>query len=147
MSFKISTGLRNHLLVTGSLKDALDGGVIRIYSGTEPATADAALAGNVLLCTVSNNGAGTGITLDATPSNGVVVKTVGETWLGTNVGSGVASFYRFSGLSDAGGLSTTEIRAQGTVAAVGADLNIADPDLVSGSDQRIDTYAIGMPAV
>jgi hypothetical protein len=147
MAFKISTGLRNHLLVTGSLKDALDGGVIRIYSGTEPATADAALAGNTLLCTISNNGAGTGITLDGTPSSGVVSKATGETWKGTNAASGLASFYRFSGLADAGTLSTSEVRAQGSIAAVGAELNLANPTLTSGAEQRVDTYVIGMPAV
>ena len=143
---KISTGLRNHLLVTGSLKNAIDGGVIRIYSGTVPADADAALSGNTLLCTISNNGAGTGITLDGTPTAGVVGKATGETWRGTNVASGLASFYRFSGLSDAGGSSTTEIRAQGTVSSVGADMNLATPSLLSGSTQTIDTYVIGMPS-
>lgn len=147
MSFKISTGLRNHLLVTGSLKDALDGGVIRVYSGTEPAGADAALSGNTLLVTISNNGAGTGITLDGTPAAGVVSKATAETWKGTNVASGLATFYRFSGLSDAGGLSTTEVRAQGSIAAVGAELNFANPTLTSGSEQRVDTFVIGMPSV
>lgn len=147
MSFKISTGLRNHLLATGSLKDALDGGVIRVYSGVEPADADAALSGNTLLVTISNNGAGTGITLDGTPASGVISKSVSETWKGTNAASGLATFYRFSGLTDAGGSSTSEIRAQGSIAAVGADLNFANPNLTSGSEQRVDTYVIGMPAV
>jgi len=40
---KASTGLRTKLLDTGSLKSILDGGVINIYSGPVPATADAAL--------------------------------------------------------------------------------------------------------
>ena len=60
--FKISTALANHIAVSGSLKDALDGFVIRIYSGPEPATADAAIAAsptNVLLCTLSVDDTGT----------------------------------------------------------------------------------------
>lgn len=147
MSFQISTGLRNHLLTTGSLKAALDGGVIRIYSGTEPATADAALSGNALLCTVSNNGAGTGINLDTTSSGGVISKAPGEVWKGTNVASGTATFYRFSGLTDDGTLSTSTKRVQGTISTTGASMNLANVSLTSGSEQRVDYYAVGMPAV
>lgn len=147
MAFKISTGLRNHLLATGSLKDGLDGGVIRIYAGSEPADADASIGGATLLVTISNNGAGTGITLDGTPSAGVISKATGETWKGTNAASGLATFYRFSALADTGALSTTEIRVQGSVAAVGAELNLANPTLTASSEQRVDTYVIGMPAV
>lgn len=69
-----STGLRNHLLATGSLKDGLDGGVIRLYSGTVPASADDSIGAAVLLCTVSLASAGTGITLAASASAGVITK-------------------------------------------------------------------------
>lgn len=142
----ISTGLRNHLLVTGSLKSALDGGVIRIYSGAVPADADAALGGATLLDTISNNDAGTGINLDTTPSGGVVQKAPAETWSGTPVATGAATFFRFSGLADAGGLSTTEKRLQGTVGTALADLIVASTTFTNGVLREIENAAFGMPA-
>jgi len=147
MAFKISTGLRDHMLATGSLKAGIDGGVIRIYSGSEPSDADAALGAAVLLCTISDNGGGGGISMDTTPASGILSKAPAETWKGTNAATGVASFYRFSSLTDGGLLSTTEKRAQGTVGTLNADLLLADVNLTISQEQRVDFYSIGMPAV
>jgi hypothetical protein len=47
-----STGLRDFVGMYGGYKRALQGGVMKIYSGSAPATADAAASGT-LLCTVS----------------------------------------------------------------------------------------------
>ena len=52
---KVSTGLRNAMLDTAPLRDALDLGFLKLYSGTEPATADADLGAAVLLVTISVN--------------------------------------------------------------------------------------------
>jgi len=146
MAFQVSTGLRDHLLVTGSLKAGVDGGVVRIYSGTVPATADAALSGNTLLVTISLDDTGAGIHLDDVATSGIAVKDPTETWEGTCVASGVATFYRFSGLADAGALSTTEKRVQGTVGTVLADLLVSSTTYTSATVRRIDSYAVGMPA-
>lgn len=54
MTARISTGLRNFLSESGSLKDALHGGKILVYSGSQPTTADLAPTGT-LLCTFTNN--------------------------------------------------------------------------------------------
>jgi len=146
MSFQISTGLRNHMLVTGSAKSGLDGGVIRIYEGTLPATADAVLSGVTLLCTISNDDTGTGITIDTTASSGVAVKTVSETWSGTIGANGTASFFRFSSLTDAGGASTSEKRLQGTVGTVLADLLVSNTTFTLGSLRQIDSFNMALPA-
>lgn len=115
MTAKKSTGLAAHLAVTGSIKAALDGSFIWIYSGTEPATADAALSGNTLLVKISVGGDGsTGLTFDATPVNGVLVKTAAETWQGTVVAAGDASFFRMAA-TDPSGASTTDKRLQGDI--------------------------------
>lgn len=53
MALRLSTGLRNHLLANGSLRNALQGGILEIYSGSQPTTADAAVVGT-LLATISN---------------------------------------------------------------------------------------------
>jgi len=144
--FKISTGLRNHLLASDDLAAGLNGGVIRMYSGTEPATADAALGAASLMVTISNNGAGTGINFEATPASGILSKATAETWLGTLVASGDYSFYRFSSLTDAGLESTTEKRVQGTIGVLNEDLLVSSISKTIGTEQRIDSYYIGMPA-
>jgi len=143
---KLSTGLRDHMLVTGSVKSGLDGGVIRIYSGAVPADADAALGGATLLVTISNNDLGTGITLDASASNGVAVKNTTETWSGTVASTGVATFFRYSGLTDAGTLSTTERRLQGTVGTALADLLVSSTTFTATNLRQIDSFNVAMPA-
>lgn len=54
MTLKYSTAARNFMAGIGSFKDAFMNGRIEIYTGTQPATADAAATGT-LLCTITNN--------------------------------------------------------------------------------------------
>jgi hypothetical protein len=147
MTLKVSTGLRNAMLATSSLKAALNLGFIKIYTGTVPATADAALDGtNTLLTTISNGSTATGLTLDVA-SGGVLPKTPAEVWSGLNANSGTASFYRHVAPGDDGTASTTQARLQGTVATAGAELNLTNPTLTSGQTQGIDYYSIVDPTL
>lgn len=57
MTIRYSTALRNFLQIVGSFKDAFDGGVLLLYSGTQPATADAAATGTLLATISVNSGA------------------------------------------------------------------------------------------
>jgi hypothetical protein len=54
MTLRYSTGLRNHLAAGGSFKRAFQNGRIEIYTGSQPANADAAATGT-LLCTITNS--------------------------------------------------------------------------------------------
>ena len=138
MSEKMSTGLANYLLAGGGdLKTAFATGEIRIYSGTPPATSDAALSGNTLLCTVKN---GTAALTFGTASGGVMAKTGTETWSGTNAATGTASFYRLVNSADDGTLSTSLKRIQGTIGAGGADLNVGSVALVSAAVFTINYF-------
>lgn len=144
---QVSTGLRNYMLGTGALKTALNLGFIKIYSGAVPTSADEAIAaGNTLLCTISVNSTGTGITM-ASPASGVITKNTSEAWSGVNAASGAASFFRHVGSTDDGTLSTTQPRIQGTVGLAGADLNLSSVALVSGATQTIDYYTIALPTL
>lgn len=49
MALRLSTALRNFLLAHGPCKLALQNGVLKIYSGTQPTTADDAVAGTLLV--------------------------------------------------------------------------------------------------
>lgn len=143
---KRSTGFRNYLLATGSAKAALDGKVIKVYSGTAPATADDALGAAVLLCTISVDGTGTGVTMAATASGGQLTKNSSEVWKGTIGTSGTASFFRMETAADAGVLSTTAVRLQGNIALDGADLNFASIDLVAGNERQINYFTVSISA-
>lgn len=142
---KLSTGLRDHLLTGGDFQSGVDGGVIFIYSGTEPATGDAALSGNTLLCVISNNAAGTGITMAAAAVAGVLGKNAAEVWRGQIVASGNASFYRFAPIADDGTLSTTTKRLQGSVGVVNADLIFSSVAFVSGNYKQVDSFNVALP--
>lgn len=146
MTLKVSTGARNALLAESSLRDAMDGMVLRIYAGAVPSTADASIGSATLLSEVSVNGDGTGISMESTADNGVLRKTSSESWYGEILTSGEATFMRVVAPDDDGALSTSAVRFQGTVAAAGGDVYIPDPQLIQGDSQAIDYFAVALPA-
>lgn len=143
---KYSTGLRNHLLASGSLRAALNSGVINIYSGTAPASADDAVPGAAtLLCTISAGGTGGGLTFAAAASAGLLQKDSGQVWKGTVAQTGQATWFRFVTGSDTGADSATELRVQGTVGIGGTDMQITDPNLTASAEQKVDYFSIFQP--
>lgn len=143
---KVSTGLRNAMLVTGSFKSQMDGGFINIYAGTVPADADASLGSAVLLCHVTKNSDGTtGLTIAATADGGAVTKA-NEVWGGTNAASGTASFWRFVKTGDTGALSITDLRLQGNAATSGSELVMTSVVLASAAPLAIDYFSVALPA-
>ncbi|WP_035625120.1 hypothetical protein [Herminiimonas sp. CN] len=148
MSLKESTGLRNHMLATGSFKTALDGGLLNIYAGPVPATADAALdPTNPVLCVISDAGTGAGLNMEAAAVAGVLQKATTQVWSGTNVASGVATFYRHVAAGDDGLSSTVQARLQGSIAVVGAEINLTSTTLTSGAPQTINYYSVAKPTL
>lgn len=142
---KRSTGFRNAMLATGAVP-ALNGKVIKIYSGTAPNSADEALpVGAALLSTISVDDTGNGLSFGA-PSGGQVTKSASEVWSGTVVESGVASFFRMEAASDTGGASTTAVRIQGTIGLDGADMNFGTTNLVAGNLRQINVFVLSVSA-
>ncbi|MDD5375275.1 hypothetical protein [Acidithiobacillus sp.] len=142
---KISTGLRNAMLDSATLRTALSLGKVMIYSGVAPVTADAAVTGT-LLCTITNNSTATGVTMDVAAA-GTIAKTSTEVWSGVNVATGTASYYRHVAAGDTGASSTTEARVQGLIATSGAELNLTSVTLSSAATQTIDFYSITLPTL
>lgn len=135
---KTSTGLAQYLAVTGSLKAAFDGGLIKVYSGTEPASPDDAATGD-LLWTISVDGDGTGLTFDATPVGRALVKPSAAAWQGATA-AGTAGYFRVVAPSDDGLASTTQRRVQGSVGSVaGVDMYMADTTLVENTNVAAKT--------
>jgi hypothetical protein len=147
MAIQISSGLRDYMLVTGSFKAGLDGGVLRIYSGTPPATADADASGNPVLCVISDNATGGGLHFETAVTAGVLSKSVTETWRGAITQYGIATFFRFVASSDTDGISTTARRVQGTVAVLGGDINFSNTEFVPPNYRVIDSLNVTLPLV
>ena len=148
MTLKVSQGLRDKLMVTGSLKATMDLGFIRIYAGAVPATANDALGAATLLCTISVSSGATGLTFATTvASAGVAQKTAAEVWSGVNAATGTATFYRHVAVGDDGLLSTTQARLQGNIAVSGAELNLSSVALVAAATQTVDFYNVALPTL
>ena len=144
---KASTGLRNHLLATGSLRSALNGGHIRIYGGTIPATADDSIGAATLLCTVTVASGATGLSFGETPDEGSLNKNA-DTWSGLVSASGDATFYRHVLTADDGSSSTVALRIQGECGTMtqGKDMLMSSVTLTSGATQTLDFYRISLPS-
>lgn len=148
MALKASTGLRTKLLDTGSLKDIMDLGFIKMYAGTVPATADDAIPGGAtLVTTISVNSAGTGISFDAAAVAGTLSKDPAEVWSGVNASASTVTFYRHVAVGDDGTASTTQARLQGTIGTAGADMNLSSVNLANGATQTIDYYSVTQPTL
>ncbi len=146
MTTKASTGLRNHVLATGSLKAALAAGFLELYSGAEPASPDLAAPAGAFLLRIYSDGSSAGLNLAAAAVDGFIEKASGETWTGTVIETGTATWFRFVGAGDTGAASTTAPRLQGSVARAGGDLNISSVDLVAGAPQAVNFFTIALPS-
>lgn len=152
MSIRLSTGLRNAMLNDSGIKDTMADGIIEIYSGAQPANADAAVQGTKLMEITVDAGAFTpgtatnGLEFGA-PSNGTVAKASGETWRGVGLADGVAGWFRMKGnASDAGGLSTTLPRIDGSIAKTGGDMSISNVNIVTGQPNTVDVFQFTLPS-
>ena len=144
---KFSTGLRNGMLSGLSLKAALNGGSLLLFSGPVPATADAAATGTVLMrLTVGGDGT-TGLTFGSA-ADGVISKSETEVWATSAVGtSGTISYFRFVSSTDSGGNSTTEARIQGTAGIVGTDLVLTSTEVTAGQPWTLNYFNVALPTL
>jgi hypothetical protein len=147
MTFHVSTGLRNSMLDTESFKTSMDLGLLRIYKGTVPADADAALATAVILTELTVDAGATAGTWEAVAVSGIISKTVAETWQGLNSASGLATFFRFVQPADDGTADPTQLRIQGAVALVGGELNLSNTTLTIGGTQTVNNFNVALPTV
>ena len=103
MTVRLSTKVRDNLAGTTGFAATFANGVIDIYSGTQPATADAAVTGTLLGRVTLNSGAfaaGTatnGLTF-AAATGGAVSKT--GVWSFNGVAVGTAGWFRLKANAD-----------------------------------------------
>jgi len=150
MTLRLSTGLRTTLVGSTGFASTFANGVIEIYTGTQPATADAAVTGTLLGTVTLNSGAFTpgsptnGLTFGAA-SGGAVAKS--GVWSFDGIAIGTAGWFRLKGnATDAGGISTTLPRLDGSVAVSGADMNMSNISVTIGSPHTVDSFTWTQPA-
>lgn len=135
----------------GCLKDVFRDGVLRIYSGSQPAAADNATSGTLLAeITVASgafsHGAFTNGLEFGAAASGVIAKNA-EVWSGLGLAAGTAGWFRLTANpTDSGSLSTTLPRLDGNIGTSGADLNMSSTTIVVGATYTIDTFQLTLPA-
>jgi hypothetical protein len=134
----------------GSINDLMKHGIIRIYSGLQPADADAVETGTLLVSITKAGGAHDTDTgdnglefLDAAVA-GVLSKVTDE-WSGDPDAAGVAGWFRFYDQSETIGASSIAVRFDGAINTSGAELNVASVDVALGTDFVINQFDIIMP--
>ena len=151
MALRLSTGLRNLLLGTSSLKTILQNGVIRIFPGVQPSSADDAEGATPLIEITVSSGAFTPGTATnglnfAAPSGGTCAKSVSEVWSGAAAATGTAGWFRFYANDRTTGADTTHARFDGSVSTSGAQLNMSSTSITAGATTTIDSFVVTMPA-
>ena len=151
MAIRLSTGLRTALLGgaggTAGLKTLLEGGVLDIFTGSQPASADYVETGTKLVRISSTSGTGNNDGLRfGTAAAGVIGLTT-PAWSGVIISpGGVAGWFRFYGTTGTSGTSSTTWRFDGACGVSGADLNLSYTSLVAASVLSISTFNITEPA-
>jgi hypothetical protein len=150
MTVRLSTALRTALAGTTGFGSVFANGVIEIYTGTQPATADAAVTGTLLGTVTLASGAFTpgsptnGLTF-AAASAGAISKS--GVWSFNGVAVGTAGWFRLKGnATDAGAISTALPRLDGSIAASGADMNLSNISITVGAPTTVDTFTFTIPA-
>jgi hypothetical protein len=151
MALRLSTGLRNKLLGTQGLKTIMQNGVIRIYPGVQPASADDAEGATHLIEITVSSGAFTPGTATnglnfADPAAGACAKATGEVWSGAAAATGTAGWFRFYANDRTTGADTSHARFDGSVSTSGAQLNMSSTAITAGATTTIDSFTVTMPA-
>ncbi len=127
-----------------SIQDIFYKSFLDIYSGSQPASANDAPNGT-LLVTLYSDGSAEGLTFDDAVS-GVITKAVSETWSGTVLVTGTAGWCRLRAAGDSANSSTTDERIDGTVATSGAQLNISSTSLTATAVQSVPSFSLTAPS-
>jgi hypothetical protein len=156
MAESFSTGLRNGLLGTNDFKTLMNGGVLGIFSGTKPASADLIEGGTLLMLYTLGAHAFTpgnatyGLTFDVV-ANGIVSKTALETWSGLGLaaaGTGTtATWFRFYDVNYTTGASTSAVRFDGSIGTSSTyELRMSNTTIVQDGPATVSTFTVTFPA-
>lgn len=131
MAEKISTTARNRQ--ADSVGDDLNSGTLKIYTGAQPASADDAASGT-LLVTIN-------LPADAMAAAASGVAAKSGTWSGVAGATGDAGWFRF-----ANSAATRNYDGAVTATGGGGEIELDDISIVSGQTVLINTFTITQPA-
>lgn len=143
MAIRMSSALKNALLYNQPMISALSFGVIRVYSGPQPANANdsatGTLLGNITLDGLAFTPGATqgGLNMVAVPSFSYLIKPNSASWILTADTSGNAGWWRFHANAN------PAMNMDGSVTAPYEELFIGDPTLVAGETRNINSFQIG----
>ena len=128
-------------------------GVISIFSGAAPTSADAAATGTLLgqvtvagVAYVVSTGAN-GLTLDNPTNTRTISKPSGVVWTLKGSAPGTAGWFRYNGFNAAGDTNATDssaayVRIDGSCGITSGDLRLTSVTIAIGSTATIDTFTI-----
>lgn len=148
MAVRLSTGLRNALVGTdgAGFGEIMNNGVLDIYTGAQPSSADAVETGTKLcrISSTSGTAAEDGLKFGTTGSGVLTIGT--PAWTGVVLVDGVAGWFRFYGSGGVAGTSSTAIRFDGAVGISGSDLDLTHTNLTKDAVLAIKAATIVQPA-
>lgn len=144
---RLSTGFVNGQ--AAEFVETFKNGVLAIYSGTQPASADEAETGTLLCLITKDGGAFTPGQPDnglnfGTPSGGAVDKDAAEMWSGKALVDGTAGWFRFYDNNYVTGASTTARRFDGAISNLEMNevLMANTVILVAESELTVDSFRV-----
>lgn len=155
MTIRLSTGLRNALLSSNDFKTAFAGGVLEIYTGSVPSSANSAVTSSAIVKitasgathTASSASTAGGLSFSSA-SSGAIAKSSAQTWKDSSASSGTAAWFCLYDNSHTKSVSSagTVVRLQGSCGVGSGDLRMSNTSIASGATITIDTFTITMPA-
>lgn len=154
MALILSTAFREGILGRSSFDDLMNYGSIRIFSGPQPATADAAEQGTLLGVVTAGGGAWSA----GSPDNGLIytrnglylVNDATQQWLFTALASGTAGWFRVVGnAADTGGNDITACRIDGAIGGTsdGKEMQWDSTTLSAGQLYSLDSFLFTLPPI
>lgn len=146
MAFRYSTKLFDEML--GAIKTQLADGVIYLYSGTQPSSADAAVTGTLIAtATVSGGAWSAGSATNGlefgTVASATMDKAAAEEWKFTCTTAGTIGYGRFVGnAADNGAQSTTLPRIDFSVGVTSGDMRMSKVTYALGETGVIQEFKI-----
>ena len=147
MTARISTGLAYNMLAQG-MSLVMASGVIEIYDGFQPDTADLAESGNLLVVITPNsllfNPSLSQMLFLTSPSGGILSKNTSQTWSGIAVASGYAGWARFYDQAYVHGADTSGLLNRIDFSCNSGELALSNYNIVAGETIVIDAFSFGL---
>jgi len=154
---RLSTGLRNKMLGGaggGDFQGLMAGGIMKLFTGVQPASADSVETG-ILLAEITLSGGNFTAGADGASTNGlrfddpvagVLSKAAAEAWQGVGLADGSVGWFRFYASEEETGASATADRFDGSVGASGAQLIMTNTTIASLAPVVVSTFKVTLPS-